>query len=79
MMMYKLFSFSFVFLTPIFAYILVTFFKLKRFGILFTDIAFPIFAFEIGLVGNKFLGSSIFFYYLICSITTRYYFNDNFS
>ena len=65
-MMYKLFSFSFVFLTPIFAYILVTFFKLKRFGILFTDIAFPIFAFEIGLVGNKFLGSSIFFYYLIC-------------
>lgn len=66
MMMYKLFSFSFVFLTPIFAYILVTFFKLKRFGILFTDIAFPIFAFEIGLVGNKFLGSSIFFYYLIC-------------
>ena len=47
MMMYKLFSFSFVFLTPIFAYILVTFFKLKRFGILFTDIAFPIFAFPI--------------------------------
>ena len=66
MMMYKVFSFAFVFLTPIFAYILVTFFKLKRFGILFTDIAFPIFAFEIGLVGNKFLGSSIFFYYLIC-------------
>ena len=66
MMMYKLFSFLFVFLTPIFAYILVTFFKLKRFGVLFTDFAFPLFAFEIGLVGNKFLDSSTFFYYLMC-------------
>ncbi|HAK39215.1 DUF3397 domain-containing protein [Streptococcus sp.] len=66
MMMYKLFSFSFIFLTPIFAYILVKFFNLKRFGILFTDLAFPLFAFEIALVVNNFLDSSIFFYYLIC-------------
>ncbi|WP_423831711.1 DUF3397 domain-containing protein [Streptococcus equinus] len=66
MMMYKLFSFSFIFLTPIFAYILVNFFNLKRFGILFTDLAFPLFAFEIALVVNKFLDSSVFFYYLIC-------------
>ncbi|MBJ7540429.1 MULTISPECIES: DUF3397 domain-containing protein [Streptococcus] len=66
MMMYKLFSFSFIFLTPIFAYILVNFFNLKRFGILFTDLAFPLFAFEIALVVNKFLDSSVFFYYVIC-------------
>ena len=38
MMMYKIFSFSFIFLTPIFAYILVKFFNLNRFGILFTCI-----------------------------------------
>ncbi|MCQ2962978.1 MULTISPECIES: DUF3397 domain-containing protein [Streptococcus] len=66
MMMYKLFSFSFIFLTPIFAYILVNFFNLKRFGILFTDLSFPLFALEIALVVNKFLDSSVFFYYLIC-------------
>ena len=64
--MYKIFSFSFIFLTPIFAYILVKFFNLKRFGILFTDLAFPLFAFEIALVVSKFLDSSVFFYYLIC-------------
>ena len=66
MMMYKIFSFSFIFLTPIFAYILIKFFNLNRFGILFTDLAFPLFAFEIALVVSKFLDSSVFFYYLIC-------------
>ena len=33
---------------------------------LFTDLSFPLFALEIALVVNKFLDSSVFFYYLIC-------------
>ncbi|MGF0049332.1 DUF3397 family protein [Streptococcus alactolyticus] len=65
-MIYKLFSIAFLVLTPLFSYILVTFFNLKRFGILFTDLSFPLFALEIALVAMQSLTLDVFFYYLIC-------------
>lgn len=65
-MVYKLFSIAFLVLTPLFSYILVTFFNLKRFGILFTDLSFPLLALEIALVAMQSLTLDVFFYYLIC-------------
>lgn len=65
-MIYQFFSFLLLLLTPLFTHVLVVFFKLKRFGILFTDLSFLMFSFEIYLVGNYFLSDDIFYYYLMC-------------
>lgn len=65
MMIYKLIALAFVILTPIFSQIIISLFKLKKHGILFTDLSFPLFALEIFLVSSKFLTHSLIPYYLI--------------
>ena len=66
MIMSKLIALAFIVLTPIFSYILGSLFKLRRYGILFTDTAFPLFAFEIILLSDKFFSNRFFPYYMIC-------------
>ena len=66
MMIYKLIALAFILLTPIFTYILASFFRLKHYGILFTDLAFPLFALEIALISAKFFTNSLVPYYFIC-------------
>lgn len=62
---YKLIALAFIFLTPLFSHILVSVFKLGRYGIKFPDIAFVLFALEILLVSGKFFNHNILPYYLI--------------
>lgn len=66
MIVYKLIAVSLVILTPIFSYVVTTVLRLKRFGILFTDLATPILAIDIFLIARQCLDSSVFFYYTMC-------------
>ncbi|MGT2933263.1 DUF3397 family protein [Streptococcus catagoni] len=62
---YKLIAAAFILLTPIFSHILVSTFKLGRYGIKFPDLAFILFAIEIILVSGKFFTHNLLPYYLI--------------
>lgn len=65
MMIYKLMALAFLFLTPIFSFILVKFFRLRRFKINFADFSLPLYAFELVLVSQEFYTHNFFPYYLI--------------
>ncbi|VTS35829.1 membrane protein [Streptococcus pseudoporcinus] len=65
MMTYKLIALLFIILTPLVSQILVTFFKLGRYGLKFPDLAFLFFALEIALVSGKFFDNNFLPYYLI--------------
>ncbi|MDV5993557.1 DUF3397 domain-containing protein [Streptococcus canis] len=65
MMFYKLIALSFLILTPLFAMVLTSLFKLDKKGVKFPDIAFLLFAIEIVLVSGKFFTHNLLPYYLI--------------
>ncbi|WP_432579360.1 DUF3397 domain-containing protein [Streptococcus agalactiae] len=64
-MIYKIIASLFLVLIPIFSQVLVKIFKLKKFNIMFPDIAFPIFVFLIPLISSSLLKQNLLPYYLI--------------
>ena len=70
-MMYKIIAILFLVLTPFFAQILIKLFELKRFGLLFTDLAFPLYAFEAFLLIKKFqIQGFLPIYFILLSLLT---------
>ena len=65
MITYKLVALAFIFLTPIFSYIIVSTFKLGRYGLKFPDLALLLFILEIALVSGNFFTHTFLPYYLI--------------
>lgn len=65
MMFYKLIAVSFLLLTPLFGYALQRLFGLHRLNIIFSDLALPVFMFEIFMVSEKFFMVSFVPHYLI--------------
>ncbi|MEX2804546.1 DUF3397 domain-containing protein [Streptococcus sp. H31] len=62
---YKLMAAAFIILTPLFAFIIVKFFRLGKLGLKSPDLALPLFAAEIVLVSAHFFVHSLLPYYLI--------------
>ncbi|MGT2907273.1 DUF3397 domain-containing protein [Streptococcus dentiloxodontae] len=65
MTIYKLFALAFLVLTPIFSYIVCSFFKSKRSGFNFADLSTFLYIFEIFLVSSEFFTHSFLPYYTI--------------
>lgn len=65
MLIYKLMALAFLILTPIFSYVIVSMFKLNRYGLKFPDITLPLYALEIIIVSAKFFTHSLLPYYVI--------------
>ncbi|KHD43361.1 DUF3397 domain-containing protein [Streptococcus hongkongensis] len=65
MITYKLVALAFILLTPIVSYIVVSSFKLGRYGIKFPDLALLLFILNIALVSGKFFTHNFLPYYLI--------------
>ncbi|EHI70101.1 DUF3397 domain-containing protein [Streptococcus ictaluri] len=65
MTIYKLTAAAFILLTPLFASIMVSLFRLGKKGIKFPDLSLPLFALEIILVSGKFFTHNLLPYYLI--------------
>ncbi|MGT2934454.1 DUF3397 family protein [Streptococcus castoreus] len=65
MIIYKLTALALILLTPLFAMILTSLFRLGKKGIKFPDLALILFAIEIVLVSGKFFTHNLLPYYLI--------------
>ncbi|MGT2808868.1 DUF3397 family protein [Streptococcus iniae] len=65
MITYKLIALAFIILTPLFSHIMVSFFRLGRYGLKFPDLALVFFGLELFLVSGKFLSHSLLPHYLI--------------
>ncbi|MCU9533470.1 DUF3397 domain-containing protein [Streptococcus sp. CSL10205-OR2] len=65
MMMYKMMAILFVFITPLFSFIMVKLLGLSKYKINLADLSLPLFVGEIYLVSKNFFTHSFIFYYLI--------------
>ncbi|WP_159565090.1 DUF3397 domain-containing protein [Streptococcus halichoeri] len=65
MTIYKLIAAAFIFLTPIFAAVIVSFFRLNKKGLKFPDLALPLFVVEMLLIAEKFSIHPLLPYYTI--------------